>query len=706
MQNSNSTIYFNFSYFALRLLGKNLYSNHWSAISELVANGLDAGAKNVKIYFNLKDKGHATIEILDNGNGMDYDDLAGKYVLIGKDKRDDGQLDEETKKQFMGRKGIGKLAALFLSSKYYLISKTVDQQSAWCLDALNVKQSDIPHLDKIKLSSISIETEMEWNEFSTGTLIKLTNVDLTNFGEKTLEAFKARLADFYLLDKLRGRIEVGVRTGNEEKIVFDEVKKSIAFKNMCVFYYNTSYDFSQKLGKNVYFKSSVESIKHRLKPVEIVNPYNFTVKGKKKFLKENGKYTETELEYEMKGWIGLHTSIAKADAVKNDNEYLKNKAYSPNRLRLYVRKKLAVENFLEYVKNHQAFNNYIEGEISFDILDDNELGDIATSNRQGFVEDDERVRLLIEILQPIIGYLIRTRVKRGQEVRKEDEEYFNKIKREQEAKREEEERKRIEAENARFAAEKDKREAQKQVSVLNQELKTISVDLGSEKKRNYFLLDALSEDQVDYAKRLHMVKINVGTIEKVITKLVMKIQRKKFREEDAWESLKTISYCTGRINAILQYGAVASFDTKEESTTGNLFQYISEYVEKIIHNDNIKIEVLIEEGARFMKRFSTQDIAVILENIVSNSLKHNAKLLTIHMYATKHYYAIDFTDNGDGLNNKITNSEELFEFGKGYTNAGTGVGLYHVREIVQALDGNVSIKKVDKGFELQMRYVR
>ena len=36
---------FTFGWLALKLLGKSLYSNAWSAISELVANGFDAGAK-------------------------------------------------------------------------------------------------------------------------------------------------------------------------------------------------------------------------------------------------------------------------------------------------------------------------------------------------------------------------------------------------------------------------------------------------------------------------------------------------------------------------------------------------------------------------------------------------------------------------------------------------------------------------------------
>ncbi len=192
---------------------------------------------------------------------------------------------------------------------------------------------------------------------------------------------------------------------------FQSVDKSIAFKNMCAFYNNLEIDFSKRLADGVIITSAIKEINEKKRKVEILDKNIFKVSGEKNFHLPNGEISKDEFPYKMEGWIGIHTSIKKEDAILNDPDYLRNKAYRPNQLRLYVRKKLAVENFLEYVKNTQAFSNYIEGEISFDILDDNHLGDIATSNRQGFVEDDERVQLLIGILNPIINSLIRSRIK-------------------------------------------------------------------------------------------------------------------------------------------------------------------------------------------------------------------------------------------------------------------------------------------------------
>lgn len=719
MQNTENTIYFNFSYFALKLLGKGLYSNHWTAISELVANGLDAQANCVKIYINMIDKEHSTIEIMDNGTGMSYEDLANKYVLIGKDKRTDDTVDEKLKNQFMGRKGIGKLAALYLSNKYYLLSKTKEYgEGAWCLDASNVDGSDIPHLDRCHLKSINIEAKEAWNVFETGTMIRLTNVNLTNFGVKSIEGFKARLADFYLLDELGSKIEVAIIQNTGDKIKFTEVKKSIAFKNMCVFYANTQNDLSNRLAESIKMPSDIPEIAEKERTVEKVPADFFEVSGKQKFLDDDGN--EITLPYKLTGWIGIHTSIKKEEANRNDEDFLKNKTYRPNQLRLYVRRKLAVENFLDYIKNTQAFSNYIEGEISFDILDNNQLEDIATSNRQGFIEDDDRIVLLVNLLKPIINYLIRKRVKLGGIVNEEEKQYREKEKerieqekkialeqkkREESLRREAEERQKEEERKRKKVEDEKKEETQKRKAAEERAL-TLNVNLGSEKKRNDFLVDSLGEDQINFAKRLHMLKINTSTMNKVIKKQIMKLQRGKLTEKDIWDSLKRMSYLTMRMRAVLQYGALAKFNTKEEITNGDVFEFIKEYCDNILKQyEDIKVHVNNHDSDVFVIGFVPQDISIILDNVISNSIKAKANNLFINTYVENEHARIDIVDDGRGLDKNITNIEELFEFGKGYTDIGTGVGLYHIKDIVENnMHGTVSINKdIEKGFELQIR---
>lgn len=115
------------------------------------------------------------------------------------------------------------------------------------------------------------------------------------------------------------------------------------------------------------------------------------------------------IPYELKGWIGFHATIDPKAAEANDSRFEKNKFYNPAKVRLYVRNKLAADSLLNYLGLTAAFTNYIEGELSFDILDDNLLPDIATSNRQGFNELDDRWDLLITILRPLVRDLINRR---------------------------------------------------------------------------------------------------------------------------------------------------------------------------------------------------------------------------------------------------------------------------------------------------------
>ena len=86
MNNYDDSVSFTLGYEALALLGKGMYSNLWAALSELIANGIDANPTFVKIYINMSDKTNREIEILDNGTGMSRNDIKEKYVVIGKRK--------------------------------------------------------------------------------------------------------------------------------------------------------------------------------------------------------------------------------------------------------------------------------------------------------------------------------------------------------------------------------------------------------------------------------------------------------------------------------------------------------------------------------------------------------------------------------------------------------------------------------------------
>lgn len=92
-------------------LGIKLYGKLPPVVSEMVANSWDADAKRVDITLPqgaMTDD--SAIVISDSGDGMSRDDMAHKYLRIGRKRRDEEDSDRTPRgRRVMGRKGIGKL---------------------------------------------------------------------------------------------------------------------------------------------------------------------------------------------------------------------------------------------------------------------------------------------------------------------------------------------------------------------------------------------------------------------------------------------------------------------------------------------------------------------------------------------------------------------------------------------------------------------
>ena len=103
--------YVNFGPELLKLLGPNLYTNIYYVLGEIIANAYDADAKNVYILYDVVTN---MIVIEDDGNGMTHDQINNRYLPIGVTSRFDQEttFTESGNRKRMGRKGIGKLAAL------------------------------------------------------------------------------------------------------------------------------------------------------------------------------------------------------------------------------------------------------------------------------------------------------------------------------------------------------------------------------------------------------------------------------------------------------------------------------------------------------------------------------------------------------------------------------------------------------------------
>lgn len=697
-QNTENEIYFNFSYSALKLLGKNLYNNAANAISELVANALDAKATSVYVYIDMSDKEHSTVEIVDDGIGMSYDDLADKYVWVGRNKRDDKELSDKERESVMGRKGIGKLAALYLSNEYYIVTKKASDiaDNRWKVNLSSYRDSDFPRLNRVT-ESILFESNPICNDFRHGTMLKLTNVDLRRNGEKKIEGLRRTLADFYLLNALQAKIFVAIKSKKDENIVFHSVEKRIAYKNFYAMFDKSDMNISSKMSNEIAFTwlSSYEHIANEPRKTICLDSDKFDTKGKKVFHKEDG--SEIEKEYELTGWIGIHSTIEVKNAI--DERFIRNDTYQANRLRLYVRNKLAVANYFDISPSTQTMSNYIEGEISFNILDDDDLPDIATSSRQDFL-DDERVELLISVVDPILRNLYSVRNDIGQKIRRENEEYQEKLFNEEKQKKEEEERARVKAENEARLAEKAKKEAE-------EKRKEAEIVANRERQRSKYILNLSGVEDKNIMNSIHSiynmsnrVKENLDALN-CSDELSEKSKRKLEKASTSNQRIISVSKLISKAGKVI--------DNNDAIQQVNLSSFVREYVENVLchiySNEDIIIKCLGDISSEYIKKIKPLSFIMVIDNLVGNAIKAKATNLDIEIDdSNTQNYLIKFIDNGRGIDKTITNKEHLFEFGITTTN-GSGLGLFYAKKQIEEMGGNIIIEENEaKGITIILKW--
>ena len=103
------------------IVGKDLITDKFVAIFELVKNSYDAGAKKVTITFDL-DK----ITILDDGHGMSKDDLIEKWLNLAYSEKKEGKINND--RAFVGSKGIGRFSADRLGTKLRISTKIANEE--------------------------------------------------------------------------------------------------------------------------------------------------------------------------------------------------------------------------------------------------------------------------------------------------------------------------------------------------------------------------------------------------------------------------------------------------------------------------------------------------------------------------------------------------------------------------------------------------
>ena len=325
----------------LNHLGIHLYSNVPAVISEAVANAWDGDADKVEIDYST-----STISITDTGIGMSRNDLNEKYLKVGYARREHGGNVSPDGRAVMGRKGIGKLSLFSIANKVEVQSVKDGQKQGLTMELDKIKAAigtgdGKYHPPPVKQDKITIDE---------GSRITLSDLKRKRWSSTTETALRKRLARRF---SIIGTDDFRVFVNGEEVTVRDRDDLKTV-------------QFMWEIGRKGQYEEKACPL---LKKQEFFD----------------GIPDDKKPRWKISGWIGAVEKPKQLETIDGGNM---------NSIVILARGRLIQENILDRINEGGLFTKYLTGQIEADFLDLDDEDDIATSDRQRVVEDDERYRLV------------------------------------------------------------------------------------------------------------------------------------------------------------------------------------------------------------------------------------------------------------------------------------------------------------------------
>lgn len=343
----------------LRLLGPSLYTNIYYVLAELIANAYDADARNVYIIAKPD-----SIIVEDDGIGMSYEDTK-IYLNVAAETRTT-KKDSYTKKgrRKIGRKGVGKLAALSVSENIW-VQTIKDGKKLGFIFTMYVRDDRI--LDPLEEKDMQFE---KIKKHGTSIIMKEPHYGLN----KSFETIKKNLLKIFPLVDRNFRIHI-IQNDKEEIIEsFDR-------------------EMIEQLGGLIIigsdFKHLVQYFKNEY-PNKKKNLLEMREKVKIPMVLKNKTGEEKKYDLIIKGWVGAYKTTRGRKAMHGD--------FPDNFISLLSNSKIGEYNILPVVGKNKLQEVYVVGQLHVDLFEETELPDMALSNRQGYKTDDPRYQEVISFV--------------------------------------------------------------------------------------------------------------------------------------------------------------------------------------------------------------------------------------------------------------------------------------------------------------------
>jgi signal transduction histidine kinase len=754
-----TTLQFKVSSELKNIIGKELITDDFIAVFELVKNSYDANARKVRIVFehvkNEYERNKAKIFVIDDGEGMSYGDLTQKWLLVGYSEKAEQEKKLATadfrhkmrkRRLFAGAKGIGRFSCDRLGSKLDLYTRRREET---IIHVLHMDWSKFEEEPLTEFQTINVDYEplekidigIPVGEFRNGTILEISLlrgewsrrkllglkrylqrlINPTQIGEPREFEIYLRAEEFAADDdKYRDKGDHEVINGIVHNVVFenldikttqisctvgkDNIRTILTDKGdfiyrvdekngypllhditVKLFYLNrpAKEKFTKEMGIAPVRYGSVFLYKNGIK----INPYGDEgndwlgldrrkTQGTRRFLGNRDVMGRIEISGDQPGFKEVSSrdgGVTRTPALDSLEQLFRGKVLE--RLEKYV-----VEGINWDSEKKPKSPEEIRSS-SFEIV----------SQLVGQMKDEGRK---VEFNENLLELYKKKQIDKAPELIKNIEAVSNLI----------------ESKEDRAYLNLQAKEVASAFQNLQKRQKEIEKELKLREKQALFYKYVAGEDKQEIIALQHQIGLSAETINNHLLDLKDRMEKhESITNEYLTSIIAAVTLQVQVMTSITRFVTKAKYDLFSEEIKQDLVMFVRQYIENIyiplnkakLSEQNVRVAVDCESDTKFEFSFSPLDFIIIIDNLIDNSRKAGAKNVDISLRVPEQdTLELLFRDDGVGIPDEALT--KLFSFGYS-TTGGSGIGLFHVKDIVRKY-GTMSVNNhVKKGVEFVIK---
>lgn len=659
-------------------LGEDLIKNESIAVLELVKNSYDAYATKCDVFFEEKNGKIVSIQITDNGYGMNAQTIKDNWLVIGTDNKKKILLQDNVTRYPLGEKGIGRLGVHKLGRKITLISKKTEDSEV----ELKIDWGKLEGAKSVDSFPVEISLNLfplHFDESETGTKIIIESLK-TNWDKRQLREIYRNIMSLHSpFEDSSDQFEVTIRSNNKKLFAGlptfeDIISNGGLYFGSCVLSDNKIKNFKYEFRP---WPTLSKISSGRIVTEKNLPEYDIPLVGYKEV---EGKIKPQPYEIDLDelriGDIKFDIIIFEKDSIifnfintekTTINDYLKEnggiRVYRDN-VRVYDYGEqdndwLGIDLKRVHRVGGNISNNIILGSVRLDRK--NSTGLKEKTNREGFIEDDVYIAFK-DAINHVLSIFVR--------FRNEDKERLTTLY-------------------------KKNKTIEPILSDLNDAISLVNEKVSNVTDRNNILACLTRIDnQYKEVKTVLLKSANAGLNMSVVIHEIEKQVKSLMGCAERGESERVLIISRNIEKLVRGYSTMIMKSSVTNNSLREIIETALDNYEFRFSDHGISILTNHKELDFTAKLAKSQSIS-ILANLLDNSIfwlgYSKQSNPTISIFVTdqiKDYYSIVISDNGPGFNIGTDVAVKPFISGKP-DNIGMGMGLHIADEMMNAMGGKL-----------------